>query len=479
MGNNSKNGQFGILLISVFFLLAFTRLFPYILHGHNGFGYDLGIYKSSFESITSLGDIIKSQIAIFPSTIAFIFNSLGIPIDYLLYHAHILFSILLAVPLYFLSKEIFNRETGLIAVLLFTLSYAQILGSEFYLYKAVLGGSIMLLGYLLYLKRSYWFYPCLILLALTQLPQFLILSIGVGITAIAQHEPEDYRYDITGLAILAGSLWLLIIFNPALLNNAIDVVFSAIRENPEAGYAFDGVFLSPEAYLHRGFGIIFFGIIGLFAALKNRKTTVLRTSILVMSAIVFFKLFFFNRYTFELDLLLIPFAAYGIIKLVKPLFKNKNYRFAITSLAIIGSIFIAGWYHQTTFPAVSEIDEWAINEISKKEDSEHVLVTNTKYAPYIHGFSNKNVLSLGMFESIWDIETHDKFRKSFPAVQASMLLELTDKYGKFYYFVDAKSISFPFDKISNRIIEDFNVSNVKIYELLPAPTEETPSQDLQ
>ncbi len=464
----SKINWFYLLFGALFVILLVNRSFPYISYGPFGFGYDTGIYKKTFEGIHNFSDIFSSAVDIFPSFLAYIFNLFGVPLSWLLYYSHVLISALIAIPLYLLTKEYFGKYAGIAAIAIFTVSYVQVLASEFYLYKAVLGSFFMLFAFYFYSKKSFIFYIFAFLLALTQLPQLLLLAFGIGIATFTGGK-KYFKFNLIGFFTLLGALLILLIFKAEYLFGAVNVVLSSLNAQNTMNSHQTGLFMTLPAYLHRSYIILACGILGFILSIKQwRKIIVLQASTAFVFVIVFLKLFFQNRFIVELDLLLIPFAAYFLIFLVERFLNRRFVKVFLSFVVLIIVLSLSRWYYKTTFPALSIYEVWAIDVLNERTDSKYNMVINTLYAPWIYGFSNKITLASGIFESVWDYDQWAKYVSiSDDEERAEMLIQVTEKYGKYYLFVGSREPHPEIEKQSDKIKKIFDVNGATIYEINP------------
>ena len=223
-----KINWFYVFLGVLFLILLINRSFPYYLYGPFGFGYDTGIYRKEFLEILSFSQVFNSPVDIFPAFLAYLFNLLHLPMNWLLYDLYIVFSAFIAVPLYLLTKEYFGKYVGAVAVVIFTVSYIQVVASEFYLYKTIIGAIFMLYAFYFYAKKSYKFYVFVFLLALTQLPQLLLLVLGVGVAALFGGK-KNLKFNLIGLLVLVAAGGLLLIFRSDYMLGALDLAISTLK----------------------------------------------------------------------------------------------------------------------------------------------------------------------------------------------------------------------------------------------------------
>jgi len=459
---------FSPLLVLVVALLVFIRSLPYFLHGSFGFGYDTGIYKKIFEDMTTFSSIFGSQIYILPSFLAYLFNLLHLPTDWLLYYGYILFSVLTAWPLYLLTKEFFGKIAGLIAVAIFAISYVQVFASEFYLFKEMLGAIFMLFGFLYYVKRSNWFYLFAVLLALTQLPQFLVLAVGVGLSAIVNFK-KDWEFNLRGLAIMIMAGLFLAFFTPQHLITAWDTVMGALNRSEGFNPHQSGSFISLMEFIYREWLLFILGVVGFIIALKKKGSLSLQVAVIFLMVVVFFRLFFESRYLIEMSLVLIPYASYllaiGYSALVKKFKRVKN---ILIGAFVLVLVFATTYHYLTTYPCLNKEEQWALQILIDRSDSNYVMATNSYYAPWLYGFSGKTTLAPGIFISPWDIRKWTVYMEGSAVDQASALIKIANQYGKYYVMEGTRQVYTRVDKASSLVKRIFDVNGVRIYEVSPS-----------
>lgn len=458
----SNNKGFAFLFGALLLMLAIGRASPYFLHGPFGFGYDTGIYKKTFDDIKNFSDIFSSQVYLFPSFLAYIMNVFHIPMGFLLYGVHIFMSVFLAVPLYLLTKEYFGRYAGIIAVALFTASYTQVFASEFYLFKAVMGAVFMLYAFLYFTRKSYLFYLFAGLLALTQLPQLVLLIVGIGVASLIEWK-KNFKFNSIGFGVIAFSLLLIYILAPQQIIAGWDVVMARLTGK----IAFDahqaGLFMTFKDLFVRESILIVLGFVGVLLSFRKKETLPLLSALIFVSILVIGKVFFENRYVMEMELLLIPFAAFMIARILERVLMRRYMKvaFSVLILAIVGIITLS--YVVTTLPALTRNEVTAMNILEKKTDLKYVLVTNTVYAPWVYGFSGKEVLAPGIFNSVWNFDEFVAYQKAPKIEKIQKLLDIARKYGSYYYYTGEHQEDENLKDSSPFVVEILQLGGAKIY----------------
>jgi len=505
--NILKKHSFTILLGALLSLLLFSRAIPFILHGPFGFGYDTGIYKHIFDNITSLSQVLTSEIYPLPAFLAYITNTLNLPIDILIYYSYILFGVAIAIPLYILTKNHFGKTAGLIAVAIFTVSHVQSLASQIYLFKAEFGAIFMLFAFHYYARRSWKFYSFTFLLALTQLPQLLILAIAVGISTLINIKKE-FKYHATLIGVAVGAFLFLLIFTPQHIINGFAFVRDAMFGEARVDSLQVGYLMTISEFLKKEIIIILLAVTGLAILVKNSLKKLLKKSsdgiedgfatallplyiaILFLSIIVFGKLFFERRYIMELDLFLIPFAAYALVAGYNWVIKELEYEnevrsintadsskkvnlattFKVACVAILCAITVGStcYYYFTVTPSLTVEEQSALKFIGRKTDVSYAMVTNGMIAPWVYGFSGKETLAPGIFTSVMDYDQFTKYHATTESAEKlAMLTDIAGKYGDFYLLVGAGQTKEQnlLNQEKSGIDRSFHKGNVTVYKL--------------
>jgi len=453
---------FGIMIL---FLIC-SRAIPYLLYGPFGFGYDTGIYKKTFEDIKNFSDIFSSQVYLLPSFLAWLFNLLHLPMGILLYGVHIIASVFLAVPLYLLTKEYFGKYAGLVAVMIFSISYVQLFASEFYLYKAVLGGIFMLYAFYYYTKKSKLFYLFTGLLALTQLPQLVLLSFGVGVASFIDFK-KNLKFNIIGIGLILFALLFTFIFAQQHIVNAWNAIYVRLSGMTAYDSHQAGLFMPFTEFLYNEFILFFLGLAGIVLSFKRKELWPLTFATIFVLVIIVEKIFFENRYVMEMELMMIPFAAFMIVKVLDKLLKRHKVKVFLAVILLLISFLGSAFYVITTNPALNKGEVWALDVMKAKTDVKYVFVTNTFYAPWVYGFSGKIVIAPGIFNSVWDFDQFMKYQKGNAFEKVQMLLDLSRKYGKIYLFQGLREKDDELKDRSPLIKEIFWVNKARIYEISP------------
>jgi hypothetical protein len=458
-----KNLLLKLSLGLVIACLIFARLYVYMKYGVFGFGFDYGIYKHEFESLLSFKDVVFSQIYFIPAFIAFALNKFGVPMHFYLDYFYLFLCVLAGLSCFYVAKRQFGLRTAVVALMIFTVSYVQVFAAQFYLFKAVFSASFFVLGMYLYSVKSYFFIPVISVVALTQLPQFLILAFATGVCSLIDYR-KNKKFIILLWSIFAVIGCLLLVVFGEQVRAGVDLVWKALLDSPTTEKHQSGLFVNLKYYLSVSYWIFVPAVIGLFLLLRKQleRYLVYLIGIGSLLLIIWFKLFFEDRYVFELDLLLIPFAAYFIVdlyKLISSKFVKGIYLFVLISWFVVLNFY----YFSTSYPSLNSHEAWGVEVIQERTEADKVLVLNTSYATWMYGFSDKTVLSPGMFESVWNFEEWAKFNQSDDEGKRQALREVYEKYGTYYLYVGRFDKKIDFTNYESQFQKLYDIGGVAVY----------------
>lgn len=449
-----------LLLGLLFTVLIVSRIWSYWNFGEFGFGFDYGIYKAEFERLNSFKDVLAQQIYFLPSFLALVFNKLGLPLAIYMDYFYLFCSISIGGVISFIAYKKWGYLAAVLALGFFTVSFAQLYGSQFYIFKAILGAPFFLLGFYLYSIKSYWFLLAFSVLALIQLPQALVLGVASFVSSFFDFSKN--RKFVTKLwlvYILVGILFL-VIFRDQLLA-AVNLVVSAIMNVETVEKHQSGLFITFAEYFYSSYWILLPGLSGLITAfLKNKKENLVYfVGILFLLIVIGFKLFFEERYIFELDLLLLLFAAYFVFEILSG--GRKIVKFSAWLILIVGFLYLNFYNLVSARPTLTDAEVWAIESIKENQTVDRVLVVNSFYATWMYGFSDKIVMSPGMFENVWSYDEYVSFISN-PMNHMPELKRIHSAYGDYLLFLGVRDTKLLLDLNAN-IKPVFNFNQVEVY----------------
>ena len=381
-------------LILAFLLILIPRVIPYI-DNTIPIGYDAGIYKygienkidqdwekATFEPLFNI--LIKFLNLIFPST-------------FILTFFLILFELLIGLSIYLTVKEYFDENTAILAVLLFALSFVQFRAFTLLYYKNIIALSLLLLTFYFLKKEDYLKLIITgILLAGIHRPTFLIFGLSFLAYTIVKRKKE---YFLSGFTIVLFSLALYL----DRLKEALIPGIEGITSLNIGG----GTFLTLTEYKPLILIYIPFLAIGLYSMIKENKGGILMYAFLLNFVTVVFSLIFFNRYIISLDLIILIFVAYGLMKVLQD-----NRVVGIATIVII-TLFLGYGVFTEALQINPLIDHEELEEISSLQNVEEnalVMATTSYYSPWVLGYSGRETIAPGLFKvNKWNKSKWEEF----------------------------------------------------------------------
>ena len=404
---NPKIHYFLFSLAVLFIILL--RVIPYI--GNSvPLGYDVGIYKYGIEyGLKNLDNWIL-QGGMEPGFLylmeAF---KLFFSTDFILEWLFIAFCVLLGSSIYFVSKESFSKETGLIAILIYAVSLIQF-KTFWYMYYKNMIGLILALFSIYFLEKSkdnkhlIWLFTLLGgFLGAVHSPTFYIFGLSYLLYTFASpYKYKSYNFKELKSNIFYGVLILLItsFFYLGKFREAILVIIAPVLQSFVQTGESPGTFINFFTYQYSTLAYLPLGILGFLTLIKNKKFNMLFFWALITAIIVYFKFFFFNRFIIHLDVALIILAAYGLITLLK---SNKKLSVVILSLLLISGGYQIYQESINSKPLINDEELSLIQSLSLTEQNAFVMSTDSYYSPWVLGYSNRRTIAPGLF----DYDTHN------------------------------------------------------------------------
>lgn len=413
-------GIFGIFVLSekkvkikyayLFFTVAllfsvFLRTIPY-WDNSVPLGYDVGIYKYIFERFSNALPNIPEQeldnwVRIgFPSGLPVLmdlFYVFGFTTHTLLTWVFILFSSLLMFPLYFVAKEYFGKEVGVISALLYAFSFTQLQTFAFMYYKNVMAMGMMLFAVYFMKKKNLALITLFaISVGFIHRPTFLMLVFVWFVYMIVNKKEIFFHLKAIGITAVLLSIIYAPRFNEIILA-PLEGVFGSIITPGVIG---SGTFFSFFKYQFVSLTYLPFAIVGFtYLLLRDRSSPILFWFI-INSVIVIFKLMFFNRFIIHLDIVFILAASIGIVHTLG----KTRLSVGIICVLFASSGLMAYNFISDSKPLLNNIQLESIIKISNvTEEDAYVMATTSYYSPWILGYSGRKTIAPGLFDyDKWD-----------------------------------------------------------------------------
>lgn len=430
---------FALFSIGLIFAL-FLRSVPYF-NNSVPLGYDPGIYKYIFESFErSLPNIPGAGmdawvVGNFPpglATLMDLFYVSGFNTRQLLTTVFVLLSSLLIFPIYLVSKRYFNKETGLLAVLLYAFSYTQLQTFWYMYYKNVVAMGLMLFSIYFMDMKEKRFSMLMIAFAaavgFVHRPTFLVLlMVWTGYVIVNFKNKKIVRKNAT--EILATGFLLLIIYLPILneiILKPLEGVFGSVVAPGTIG---SGTFYSFFTYQFVSLSYLPFALLGFFFSIIRKKWNPLFLWFLINGFIVFFRIMFYNRFIIQLDVVLILMAGAGIYYGIINSIKSNKISVGIVILLLAASGFTAYDFASTASPLLNNAQLVSIEKISNlTEEDAFVMAATSYYSPWVLGYSGRKTIAPGLFDhNKWNRRQWSVFWSSGNIGEIKDLLNMYEK----------------------------------------------------
>ena len=459
----SKKLHYLLFTLAILFII-FLRFLPYLINGFDvPLGYDAGLYKYGIESDLDaldqwiLNGGMEPGFLYLMKPLTSVFST-----DFILVWLLIAFSVILGVAIYLFSREYFNKEVALVALIIFALSLVQIKVFAFMYYKNIIGLSLMLFS--LYFLRRYESNKKTLMLVL-----FIVLAGFLG----AVHRPtfyifglsyffyaflspwKDKKYDLKrmGISVLSGVI-ILIISSSFYIGEFWPAITSVL---PYVGKSFispgesPGTFISFINYQLSVLPYLVLSLIGLFYLIKKRQASYLVIWTLINLAIVYFQFFFFNRFIIHLDIALIILSAIGFALIFQDMSKRKLVSVLMIVL-LVSAGFLAFKESVNAKPSINDEDLLLLKKIPEKVELDASIISiSSQYSPFVLAYSERKTIAPGLFdENIWTEEQWDEFWESSDENETK---ELLSSYNKPLYLFSGMK------EFNNPCFEEFLVVN--------------------
>ncbi len=427
----SKNNY--ILSILAILLILIYRIIPYI-NNKIPLGYDAGIYKYGIEAnINNLDTwILQGGLEpgfIYLTKLLHLFFSTNTILTTIL----IFFSLLLGLSIYLVTKELANKQTASIAILIYSLSLIQLKTFAYMYYKNIIALSLALLA--IYMLKKQKQIPFIILAVLTgaiHRPTFYIFGLSyLTYTLINKNKKQNI---INGIIILI----LTSFFYLGRFSQAITIIFEPVLQGFVQPGQSSGTFIDFMTYQYSILPYLPLAIIGLVYFIKNKDFNMITIWSILSLIIVYFQFFFYNRFIIMLDISLIILASIGFTLLIK----NKKYiGVIITIILLLTAGILITKEALNTKPLISENELQTIQYLQNTEENAYVMSTDSIYSPYVLGYSGRKTIAPGLF----DYNKHDETQWIifWTTNDINKVKEFLNEYNKpLYIFIGQKQRDF-------------------------------------
>jgi len=422
-----------VFLLTTFALYLYSRIWAFLQYGERAYGYDTGIYR---HIIGGYFDRLADP-TIVPFGFSWISNTvriLGVSSHQLMYAGYIGVAVCVWFAMYYAIKLYTSPTVALYAIFLFSISLVQYDFFWWYYYRNSIALLFVLVAFIVLFHKSYFLVPILLLIGIVH--PISLVPIGLlMIAGVVFDRDRRWFLCISGAcalsAVLLVSLRELWGYTPLVSGAQGISVSPAERSSDELS----GQFLAGYRFVEYMLLYAPLAVYGCIRAWKKQMYILVYT--LIISALMLLQVVFYHRLFVWFDIVCIVYAAYGAFYLWEDI---KGY----AGWQHYGILFVVGVYilctgallmHrvQTIEPLVTEEELWTITQLDTlaKQDDAFLMVVSPYYAPWVYGFTHRDVIAPGMFEfNMWDAERWSTFWNTQDSSERTAMLA---EYGKPIY----------------------------------------------
>jgi hypothetical protein len=409
-----------IVIAALFFALC-IRLLP-LTHSSIPLGYDPGFYKYTIELYyhnlphipeAGLAEWIKQM---YPQGLFLLSDALYITggitaIDNISYLFPLL-GALVVLPLFVLTRSMFGLRAGVIAAILYAISYTQYSAFTMLYFKNVLGIMFLLLAiYALEKKKDGLMALMFAALGIFHRPEFLIFAL-ILVPYFILYRRRGIILAVLGTAVLIAPFWI----------PRWEAYWGVVAGGVGGGtlFGFDTYFITSLAYLP-------FAAIGVVYLVVNRRLNSILFYFVITCVIVVFQLFFFNRFIIMLDIAVVILAAVGIDHSLL----QKKGTWKIAGVTVVLLVLVASGLPTITEannvrPRIDEEQLRALTWIKENAEGNAYVLATSSDAPWVLGWSERRVIAPGLFE--WYIQSKEEWFSFFESTDPEVAKEFLDVY---------------------------------------------------
>ena len=435
-----------VFLVLVAFLFALALRFLPLTRSSIPLGYDPGFYKYTMELYaSSLPGIPEAELAtwvkeMYPQGLFVLSDTMhilgGTDAMNFINYLHPFFGAFLVLPLFVVTRNLFGQRVGMIASILYAVSYTQYAAFTMLYLKTLLGLLLLLFAIYALEKNRYGLMALMFAgLGIFHRPEFLLLAL-VLIPCFILHRRRGIILAVLGTAVLIMPFWLpRWEINLAVLSGVLGTALTNIQTGEGLG---GGTFFGLDTYTTMALAYLPFAVMGAIYLVIRRNWNSILFYFVITSIIVVCQLFFFRRFIIPLDIATVILAALGIEYTLL-------HRRGITRLAGIGAAIIllvsAGIptlsIANNVRPLINQEQLEAIEWIRENaEDDAYVLATSND-APWVLGWSGRRVIAPGLFE--WNVHNKDEWFGFFGTTSAEAAKGFLDVYDGTVYIYYSKT----------------------------------------
>ncbi|MDP2729988.1 MAG: glycosyltransferase family 39 protein [Dehalococcoidales bacterium] len=428
---------FYLLFVSLIFSLG-IRLLP-LVRSSIPLGYDPGIYKYTMELYyNALPGIPEGELAtwvkqtseqgLFVLSDAMHILAGTSAMDNIVY-LFPFFGTLLILPLFVVTRNLFGPRVGVIASLLYAVSYTQYSAFTLLYYKNVIGLMLLLLAIYALEKRKDGLMALMFAgLGIFHRPEFLLFAlILVPYLIFNRDRRGGVILAVMGAALLIAPFWI-----PR---------WEAYWETVSGGIG-AGTLFGFSTYTMVALAYLPFAVMGAVYLVINKRLNSVVFYFVITCSIVVFQILFFNRFIIMLDLAMIILAAVGV---EHSLLQKKGVRVVAGAATVLLVLLASGLPTMTEanniMPRVDKEQLEAIEWISENTESNAYVLATSSDAPWVLGWSERRVIAPGLFE--WYIQGKEEWFRFFDSKDPEVAKEFLAVYDSPIYVYSRATENYP------------------------------------
>jgi asparagine N-glycosylation enzyme membrane subunit Stt3 len=468
-----------IILLAVFLFALCIRFLPYI-HSQAPLGYDAGIYKYTIELYANnLPQIPETTLPLWvremtPQGLPVLADTLhtvaGTNATQLLHYLFPILGAFLVFPVFILTRSFFGERTGLIASVLYAVSYTQFTTFTFLYFKQVLGLIFLLFAlYALEKKRYVLLALMFAALGIFHRPEFLLLALILIPYLIIK---RDWRvlYSAAGTAALIAPFWLLRLdINLGMLQGAFTTAVTNIQTGVAAG---GGTFPGLDSYQQMALAYLPFALIGAIYLITKKSWNSLFFYFVINLAIVIFQFLFFNRYIISLDVAMVILAALGINVILLHRQRNSKKVWSAVNIVVIIMIIVASGVPtviqaNSVEPLINDEQLHTIEWLAQNTEPDAYILASTYDAPWVLGWSNRRVIAPGLFH--WNEHNKQEWFDFFETDDLREVKQFLNRYrGTIYIYYSRNEGNYlGLEKFDNECFIEIQDAQAVVYKYVP------------
>jgi hypothetical protein len=446
MTEEKRSRATSVIVPAVFIFALIIRLLP-LTRSSIPLGYDPGFYKYTMDIYTSaLPQIPEAGLAtwikqMFEQGLFVLSDAMhvvaGTNAIQIISYLFPFLGALLVFPVFIVTRRLFGQKAGVIASVLYAISYTQYRTFTMFYFKNVLGLMFLLLAIYALESKKYGLVALMFAaLGIFHRPEFLLFAL-VLVPYFILHRRRGILFAVLGTAILIAPFWLpRWEANWGVLSGVLSTAVTNIQTREGLG---GGTFFGPDTYTMVSLAYLPFALMGFIYLVIKRNWNSVFFYFVINAIIVVCQILFFKRLIIPLDIAAVILAAAGIDYIL--LRRRRLWRVAGIGAGIL--LLVSTGFPTLTLannirPLINDKQLEAVEWIRENdEDNAYVLATSND-APWVLGWSGRRVIAPGLFE--WDIHNKDEWFDFFRTKSPEEAKEFMDVYESPIYIYYSKNV---------------------------------------